>query len=229
MNLRIALAALAFAITPALADDAPTAPAPAGDAAPTPDADSDTATPPPAPIVTSGPMVRMETSMGTIVIALDDVHAPKSVANFLRYVKEKAYDGSAFYRIQPNFVLQAGSYDAKYEFKFRKGGLHGPIPLESNNGLNNVKGAIAMAHGDKPDSATVDFFIDLSDVPGLDPDPKAPPNTTGYAVFGHVIEGLDVLDRIGSVKTGSGRGPFPKNAPYEPVVIQKVTITRAKP
>jgi len=207
----------------ALADDAPTPDA----SAPVPDSEpAATTAPAPAPIVTDGPIARMETSLGTIVIALDREHAPASVANFIRYSREKHFDNTVFYRIEPGFVLQAGSFDPDYKFK---GGLHAPIPLESANGLHNVRGAIAMAHGDKPASATAEFFLDLSDIPGLDPDPAAAPDTTGYAVFGHVIEGLDVLDKIAAVKTGSGKGPFGAKAPMTPVVIEKVTISEPKP
>jgi cyclophilin family peptidyl-prolyl cis-trans isomerase len=221
------VAAFVLVAGAAYADDAP---APDGNA-PVPDTsapmpDAEPALPAPAPIVTNGPMARMETSLGTIVIALDREHAPATVANFIRYAREKHFNNTVFYRIEPGFVLQAGSFDPDYKFK---GGLHAPIPLESGNGLANVRGAIAMAHGDKPASATAEFFIDLSNIPGLDPDPRAAPNTTGYAVFGHVVEGLDVLDKIAAVKTGGGMGPFPAKAPVTPVVIEKVTISEPKP
>ncbi|HEX2593946.1 MAG TPA: peptidylprolyl isomerase [Rhizomicrobium sp.] len=203
----------------AWADDAPT-PAPDDTAAPAP---AETpAPPPPAPVYT-GPVVTMETSMGTITITLDAEHAPISTANFLRYVRDKHYDGTVFYRVQPGFVLQAGSYKADGSFK---GGLRKQIMFEGNNGLKNIRGSIAMARGDAPVSADAEFFINLSDTPGLDWTGDAA-FKTGYAVFGHVTGGMDVVDAISKVPTNGGKGPFPKAAPVTPVTIKKATVTAA--
>ncbi len=119
----------------------------------------------------------------------------------------------------PGFVIQAGSYDANGNYR----SPHGSIPLEANNGLMNVRGSIAMARGDTPDSADAEFFIDLSDNADLDHRPADTGNTTGYTVFGHVSDGMDTVDKIASVKLGD-KGPFPGAAPVDPVVIRKVSL-----
>jgi cyclophilin family peptidyl-prolyl cis-trans isomerase len=166
--------------------------------------------------------VRFDTSQGSFTLSLDAAHAPKTVANFLRYVNEKHYDGTVVYRVVPSFVIQIGSYDAQ-------GGqreAHDPIPLESANGLKNLRGAVSMARSGDPTSATAEFFVNLSDNDSLDPDPGAAPNTKGYAVFGKVVEGMAVVDKIAQVPLGGGHGPFPPDAtPAFPVVITKATVT----
>lgn len=166
-----------------------------------------------------GPRVSIATDMGDIVIALDDVHAPATVANFLRYMKEGHFDGTVFYRVVPGFVIQAGSWEADQHTR----GVHEPIPLEADNGLSNVRGAVAMARGDVPASATADFFIDLSDNTALDHQASDTANTTGYAVFGHVIAGMDVVDKIAAVPLGDN-GPFKGAAPVTPVTITRVSL-----
>jgi cyclophilin family peptidyl-prolyl cis-trans isomerase len=174
----------------------------------------------------AGPEARMETNMGTIVIALDADKAPATVANFIRYAKQGHYNGTIFYRVVPDFVIQAGSLGA--DGKWRP--LHKPIPLETATGLSNTRGTIAMAREDgKPVSALAEFFINLADVnaTGLDAKPGDVPNTTGYAVFGHVTSGMDVVDAIAAVPLGGGKGPFPANDPLKPVIIRKVTIGEA--
>ncbi|MBU6298120.1 MAG: peptidylprolyl isomerase [Alphaproteobacteria bacterium] len=205
------LAAALWLAAPAFAQDAaPPAPSPAPASAP------------------GGPEATLATSMGTIVIALDRDRAPATVANFIRYAKDGHFNGTLFYRVVPGFVLQAGSYDV--HGKYRK--LRKPIPLESGNGLSNVRGAVAMARDPaKPASATAEFFIDLADngPRGLDPKPGDAPNTTGYAVFGHVVEGMDVADKIAAVPVGGGKGPFPEAQPATPVVIETVTIGEPPP
>lgn len=170
----------------------------------------------------AGQIATIQTSIGAIAIALDPVHAPLTVANFIRYANAKHYDGTVIYRIAPNFVIQMGSYDAKGNYRpTRK-----PIPLEANNGLSNVRGAVAMARGDAPASAAAEFFIDLSDnSAALDRDPKDAGNTTGYAVFGHVISGMDVVDKIAAMPLG-GTGPMPAAAPVTPITVEKVTIAQ---
>jgi peptidyl-prolyl cis-trans isomerase A (cyclophilin A) len=166
----------------------------------------------PAP---TGPRATIETSMGTIVIALDPAHAPATVKNFIRYAHEKHFDGTAFYRVLPGNIIQAGSYNADGEFH---GHLNKPIPFEG--GQPNVRGSVAMAHGDDPNSATAEFFIDMRAVPALDPSP----GNTGFAVFGQVVSGMDVVDKINAVPLG-GKGPFPPEAtPLQPVTITKVTV-----
>ena len=165
------------------------------------------------------PRVSFETSMGTVILELDREKAPKTVANFLTYVGEHHFDGTVFYRVVPGFVIEAGSFDA--EGKPRP--VHDPIPLEANNGLTNVRGAISMAHGDDPNSARAEFFIVLADNNSLDHQADDQENKTGYAVFGHVTEGMDVVDKIAAVPLG-GSGPFPGEAPLMPVVIVKVSL-----
>ena len=165
---------------------------------------------------------RVETSLGTIVIALDRAHAPATVDNFIRYAKEGHFDGTVVYRVVPGFVIQAGSFEADGKER----GTHAPIALESGNTLRNVRGAVAMARGNEPVSATAEFFIDLDDnSAALDAKPGDAPGTTGYAVFGSVTAGLDVVDRIAATPLTGGKGPFPDAAPATPVVIEKVTVS----
>jgi len=138
------------------------------------------------------------------------------VANVLRYAREKHYDGTVVYRVVKGFVVQMGSFAAHGKGR----GVHpGPVPLEAGNGLHNLRGAVALAHGDDPDSATADFFIDLADNTALD----AAPGTTGYAVFGQVTDGMDVVDRISQVPVGDD-GPMKGQAPVDPILIKKVSI-----
>jgi len=160
--------------------------------------------------------------MGDITLQLDSVRAPKSVANVLRYVKEKHYDNTAFYRVAKGFVIQMGSWDAHGK---PRGIRPGPVPLEANNGLSNLRGAVAMARAEEPDSATAEFFISLADNTRLDHKVDDPGNSTGYAVFGQVISGMDVVDAIGNVPTGDN-GPMPGQAPVTPVVVTKVTLLK---
>lgn len=200
-------AALLFA-APAFAEEpAATPPVPTTEPAPPP--------PPPAP---AGPRVLIQTTMGDITLELDPVRAPITVKNFLRYVKDKHFEGTVVYRVVPNFVIQMGSWDANV--KGRPG--HPPIPLEANNGLSNVRGAVAMGRGE-PNSATAEFFINLVDNLPLDHQASDTGNTTGFAVFAHVISGMDVADKISVVPTGD-KGPMPGQAPVDPITITKVTL-----
>ncbi len=168
----------------------------------------------------AAPVVKIETSLGTITLALDRTLAPATVDNFVAYVRAGHYDGTAIYRVEPGFVIQMGSYDA--DGAFRAG--NAPIALETANGLSNLRGTVAMARTGDPNSATSEFFINLADNTGLDATAGAAPNTTGYAVFGTVTEGMDVVDRIAAVPLG-GKGPMPGAAPLVPVVIVKVTVS----
>jgi cyclophilin family peptidyl-prolyl cis-trans isomerase len=164
-------------------------------------------------------VVKFDTSLGAITLQLDPAAAPKTVANFMAYVREGHFEGTVIYRVVPGFVIQMGSYEADGTAR----PLHAPIPLETASGLKNLRGTLAMARGDDPASATAEFFVNLSDNYALDPDPAAAPNATGYAVFGKVTDGMDVADRIAASVIG-GKGPFPDASPAFPVVIQKVTI-----
>ena len=163
--------------------------------------------------------ILIETSSGDVTVALDAGRAPLTVQNFLKYVAEHHFDGTAIYRVVPGFVIEAGSYEADGRYR----SVHEPIPLEANNGLTNLRGTIAMARGDAPDSATAEFFINLADNPSLDRRADDSKNATGYAVFGRVVSGMDVIDRIAAVPLGS-KGPFPGAAPVTPVTILRVSL-----
>ena len=165
------------------------------------------------------PKVLIETSLGDVTLELDHIHAPATVDNFLRYVNEGHFDGTVVYRVVPGFVIQAGSYDADVQAR----ATHEPIALEANNGLKNVRGAVAMARSAEPASATAEFFIDLADNPRLDHKAGDSDNSTGYAVFGKVIAGMDVVDKIASVRLGD-HGPMPGAAPVDPILIRQVSL-----
>jgi cyclophilin family peptidyl-prolyl cis-trans isomerase len=168
------------------------------------------------------PSVLIETSMGDISVQLDRAHAPQTVDNFLRYASEGHYDGTLIYRVVPGFVIQAGSFDSATNSR----PTHDPIPLEAANGLSNVRGTIAMARETDPNSATAEFFINLADNLRLDHHADDAGNTTGYAVFGRVVSGMDVVDKIAAVPLGDG-GPMPGAWPLEPVTIKKVSLAAA--
>src|SRR5450432_651291 len=171
----------------------------------------------------TGPRILIATSMGEITLQLDSVRAPKSVANVLRYVREKHYDNTAFYRVAKGFVIQMGSFDAQGK---GRGPIHpGGVALEANNGLSNLRGSVAMARAEEPDSATAEFFINLADNTPLDHKADDPGNATGYAVFGQVTSGMDVVEAIGNVPTGDN-GPMPGQAPVTPVVVTKVSLLK---
>jgi len=160
--------------------------------------------------------VLLDTSLGPIVIALDATRAPKSVANFLEYVKSGHYDGTVFHRVIPNFMIQGGGFDDALTQKPTRA----PIALESKNGLTNLRGSVAMARTSVPDSATAQFFINLKDNAFLDS--ANTPDGTGYAVFGKVVAGMEVVDKIAAVPTGN-KGPF-QNVPATPVIIRKASV-----
>jgi len=159
--------------------------------------------------------VRIETSMGNFVIRLDPVRAPITVENFLRYVREGQYEGVLFHRVIANFLVQTGGYDANYQLK----PVHGTVFNEAGNGLQNRRGAVGLARTESPHSGTCQFFIDLADNPDLNP----LPTRWGYAVFGEVVEGIEVVDRIGNSPTGAV-GPFKENAPLKPIVLHKAVL-----
>ena len=157
--------------------------------------------------------VRLVTSMGDIVIELDAQKAPRSVANFEQYVKEGHYDGTVFHRVIPNFMIQGGGMLPSLQEK----PVHAPIPLESHNGLSNVKGSVAMARTSMRDSATAQFFINVQDNPFLD-------QGDGYAVFGRVVSGMDVVEKIKQVSTTT-KGMY-ENLPQTPVIIKKASLEK---
>ena len=160
--------------------------------------------------------VRLDTSLGEIVLQLDAAKAPKSVANFVEYAKAGHYDGTVFHRVIPDFMIQGGGFDAEMKEKPTRA----PIPLESKNGLPNLRGSVAMARTSMPHSATAQFFINVKDNAFLDAANAR--DGHGYAVFGKVVSGMDVVDKIWAVPTGN-RGPY-QNVPVTPVVIRKVSV-----
>jgi peptidyl-prolyl cis-trans isomerase A (cyclophilin A)/peptidyl-prolyl cis-trans isomerase B (cyclophilin B) len=167
----------------------------------------------------ASPQVSLKTSMGEIVLELDQEKAPKTVDNFLQYVKSGFYKGTIFHRVIDGFMIQAGGMDAQ---------LHGrktrpPIKNESNNGLSNATYTVAMAREGNPDTATSQFFINVVDNPGLD-FPNM--NGSGYAVFGKVVKGQEVVDKIKGVLVDDVRGM--ENVPVTPVVIKSASIVKAK-
>jgi cyclophilin family peptidyl-prolyl cis-trans isomerase len=174
-----------------------------------------------ASAATATPTATIQTSMGDIVLELDREHTPATVDNFMRYAKEGHFDGTVFYRVVPGFVIQAGSYDAMGKPR----GVHDPIPLETANAQHHLRGTIAMGHGDDPNSARAEFFINLADQPTFDHLADDMDNKTGFAAFGHVVGGMEVVDAISMVPLGGGIGPFGDAAPATPVVIQKVVIS----
>jgi peptidyl-prolyl cis-trans isomerase A (cyclophilin A) len=162
--------------------------------------------------------VRLSTSVGDIVVELDAAKAPKSTANFLQYVKAGHYNGTIFHRVIENFMIQGGGYTADLTQKPTRA----PIPLESHNGLSNTRGTIAMARTAIPESATSQFFINVVDNPFLDAANARDGN--GYAVFGKVVEGMDVVDKIKAVPVGEKNGM--QNVPLQPVTIKKATVEK---
>ena len=165
----------------------------------------------------ANPKVKMETSKGTIIIELYPDKAPKTVANFLDYVNSGTYDGTIFHRVIPGFMNQGGGYTVDYN----KVETRAPIQNEADNGLKNLKYTIAMARTNAPHSATNQFFINTADNAFLNHTEKSM-RGWGYAVFGKVIEGENIVGAISRVPTGPG-GPFAKDAPRTPIVITKVT------
>ena len=163
------------------------------------------------------PKVKLATSMGDIVVQLDAAKAPKTVENFLAYVNSKHYDGTIFHRVIDGFMIQGGGFTADMQQKPTKT----PIALEAKNGLKNDTYTIAMARTGNPDSATSQFFINVKDNAML----NAPsPDGHGYAVFGKVVEGTAVVDKIKAVATGN-KGPH-QNVPTTPVTITSATVVK---
>ncbi len=162
--------------------------------------------------------VKLATSVGDIVIELDAAKAPKSVENFLQYVKAGHYSGTIFHRVIPNFMIQGGGMTADMKEKTTRA----PIPLESKNGLNNERGTVAMARTNDPNSATSQFFINVKDNGFLDAANSRDGN--GYAVFGKVVSGMDVVDKIRVVPTSSKGANG--DVPVEPVIIKSATLEK---
>jgi cyclophilin family peptidyl-prolyl cis-trans isomerase len=178
----------------------------------------------PAPPPPAGPLVALEitqgrTPLGTITIALDKEKAPLTVENFLQYVRSGHYDGTVFHRVMPGFMIQGGGYTPEMEEKKTQP----PIVNEARNGLHNTRGSVAMARVNDPNSATSQFFINVRDNYRLDFGISG----AGYAVFGQVVDGLELADKI-SLASTSSRGPF-ENVPQVAIVIKHAHEVKAPP
>jgi len=197
------------------------------------------------------PRVKFSTSAGDFVVELHPDKAPKTVENFLQYVKDKHYDGTIFHRVIETFMVQGGGYDAHYvEKKTRAPVIHEGREALAKGGLKNVVGTLVMARTNDPNSATAQFFINVKDnafldptlIPPGDPVPKFEyqgrtyentpranllnaPQLFGYTVFGKVVSGMDVVQKIKSMPTGAG-GPFPSDVPKTPILINSATLVK---
>jgi len=160
--------------------------------------------------------VRVTTNMGEFVIELRADRAPLTVANFLRYVHEGHYTNTLIHRVVANFVIQGGGHDAT-TLKLKS--VHDPVVNESGNGLQNKRGTVGLARGQAPHSGDAQFYVNLVDNPDLDP----VPTRWGYAVFGKVVSGMEVIERIGGTPTGSTPA-FKSDTPLKPVIIEKVEV-----
>ena len=165
--------------------------------------------------VAGAPRVRVVTSAGNFVIELDHNRAPRTVDAFLKYVKDGFYSGVIFHRVVAGFIAQAGGYTADMQPK----AVTENVVNESGNGLSNLRGSVGFARTNDPHSGTSQFYINLADNVDLNPRPTR----WGYAVFGKVIQGMEVVDDIGHRPTAGG-GPFQSNVPVEPIVIQRIDL-----
>ena len=210
LSLLLAVLLLPVALSPTLASAQPTAPKPA----------TSTATDTSMPVaLQAGPRVALHTKMGDIVVELYPDKAPRTVENFLTYAREGFYNGTIFHRVIDDLLVQGGAYTVDLQKK----PTHPSIPDESNNGLSNQRGTIAAARGRVPTSATSEFFINLVDNPRFDYASEANDTTWGYAVFGKVVTGMDIVDKIRATKTHP-QGKFTADVPVTPVVIDRVEI-----
>lgn len=167
----------------------------------------------------TNPKVKLTTSLGDIVIQLNSEKAPISAANFLTYVNEGFYNGTVFHRIIPDFMAQGGGFDTNFDQKE----VHAPIKNEADNGLKNTRGTLAMARTNVPDSATAQFFINYKDNAFLNHTGKNA-SGWGYAVFGEVIEGMDVVDKMAMQATGNRSGH--QDVPKTDIVIEKAEVLK---
>ncbi len=168
---------------------------------------------------TSSTKVKLTTSLGDIIIQLNPEKAPISSANFLTYVNEGFYNGTIFHRVIPDFMAQGGGFDTGFNQK----AVHAPIKNEADNGLSNKRGTLAMARTNVPDSATAQFFINYKDNTFLN-HTSPTPNGWGYAVFGEVIEGMDVVDAMAKQPTGNRGGH--QDVPKTDIVIEKAEVVK---
>ena len=167
--------------------------------------------------MSTNPRVNVQTNLGSFVITLDSEKAPKSVENFLTYVKEGFFDGTVFHRVIDGFMIQGGGFEPGMKQKQ----THAPIKNEADNGLKNDQYTVAMARTSDPNSATAQFFVNVANNDFLNHSSPTP-NGWGYAVFGKVTEGTDVIDKMRAVKTGT-RG-FHQNVPNDDLIIEKAEV-----
>ena len=170
----------------------------------------------------ANPQVDLDTTAGKIRIELDPAAAPKTVENFLAYVNAKFYDGTQFHRVIKGFMIQCGGFTADFKQKPTRPPVKNEAEQSSKAGLTNVPGTIAMARTSDPNSATAQFFINVNDNKSLN-FREATPQGYGYVVFGKVVQGMDVVNKIATTATGSG-GPFPGDVPAERVIINSATV-----
>ena len=212
-----AAAAAASAPTPAPAPAASQAASPADGAAAAPatpaKAQTKAAAAAAATTPSASPQILVVTSFGSFTIELNAERAPLTVAHFLKYVDQGQYSGTTFHRVVANFVIQGGGFDTNYKLK----AAPAKVVNESGNGLTNQRGTVGMARSQDPHGSDAQFYVNLYDNEALDP------NKTrwGYAVFGKVVQGMEVVDKIVNVATGA-RGPFKEDAPLQPVVIERI-------
>lgn len=170
---------------------------------------------------TASHYIKVETNHGSFVLALYADKAPRTVENFLQYMNSGFYQDTIFHRVIPGFMVQGGGYTKD----FKRKSTRAPIINEAKNGLSNKRGTIAMARTLDPHSATSQFFINLADNPSLNYRSDAPADW-GYAVFGKVVSGMEVIDKIAQLTTGPG-GPFQGDVPITPVIITRMSLTSA--
>lgn len=171
------------------------------------------------PVAAAGPRVALHTSAGDIVIELDPARAPVSSENFLQYVRDGHYNGTIFHRVIDNFMVQGGGFTADLQQKPTRA----PIKNEANNAVSNMRGTVAMARTNDPNSGAAQFFINVVDNPRLDFVSEQNGFTWGYAVFGKVVEGMDVVDKIRSVETGP-QGPFARDVPKQTITVERAEV-----
>ena len=180
----------------------------------------------PSGALAADPQVDLRTSAGTIRIELYPAKAPKTVENFLQYVKDGHYNGTVFHRVIDGFMVQGGGFDASFKQKPTRKPIANEAKAAISAGLKNDVGTLAMARTSDPDSATAQFFINVNDNAFLNSgDPKG--DGVGYAVFGKVVSGMDVVTKIAKTPTGSG-GPFQRDVPRPEVVIEQASLVAAK-
>jgi len=180
----------------------------------------------PSGALAADPQVDLRTSAGTIRIELYPAKAPKTVENFLQYVKDGHYSGTVFHRVIDGFMIQGGGFEPSFKQKPTRKPIANEAKAAVSAGLKNEVGTLAMARTSDPDSATAQFFINVNDNAFLNSgDPKG--DGVGYAVFGKVVSGMDVVTKIAKTPTGSG-GPFPRDVPRPAVVIEQASIVAAK-